>query len=114
MDRIDDADPASGETAMNSLRILQIRIHSCRAIHKPGAQMIGGVLCIAAVVRYLPRRRQGRHLHAQTHQCTAMIVEIVGVRHSVTLDVWTTRILWVRPPVVAFRKEIVSAAGASF
>src|SRR5882724_5537334 len=107
MNRIDNADSASGETAVNRLRILQVGIHTRRAIHKPGAQMTGGVLCIAVVLRNLPRRRQGWNLHAEAHQGTTMIVEIVRVRHSITLNVWTTRVLWVRPPVVTFRKEVV-------
>ena len=42
-----------------------------------------------------------------------MLNEVIRVRHSVALNVWSARDLRVGPPVIAFRKEIVHAAGAA-
>src|SRR5215472_16183769 len=42
-----------------------------------------------------------------------MVNEVVRIRHPVPLNIRPARIPRIRPPIVAFRKEIVLAAGAS-
>src|ERR1700682_4077499 len=113
MNRVDDADAASGKAPVDCLRVLQVRIHPRGSIQKPRAQMTRSLFCVARILGNSPRCGQGRHLHAQTHQRAAMLVEVVRVRHAITLDIWPAWILWIRPPVITLGKKVVPAAGAA-
>ena len=68
---------------------------------------------VLRVFRQLPGRDQRGHLNGEAHQRFPMVVEVGGIRHPVALDVRTIRVRRVRPPVIAFRKEIVEPARAA-
>src|SRR5882672_2622912 len=114
MDRVDDAGAASGEAAVDCLRVLQVWIQTCALINEPGPQMPGGVLRITLVMGQQPRGGERRHCYAQPHQGASMIVEVIRVRQTVALNVGTAGIRRIRPPVVSFGKVIVRPAGAAW
>src|SRR5207247_7347337 len=105
--RVNDSDPASGHPSVNRLRVFQVRVHTCALIHEPRAQMRCRVLRIAWIIRELPRRYKRWNLHAEPYQVPAMIVEVIGVRHSIAQDERPAWILRVRPPVVALGEVVV-------
>src|SRR6266478_768950 len=113
MNRVDDPDPASGKAPMDCLRVLQVRIHPCRWIQKPGSQMTCGMFRITLVTGYLPCRYECRHLHTQAHQRAAMFIEVVGVRHAIALNIRAVGILRIGPPVITLGEKVVRAAGAA-
>src|SRR5947209_2619734 len=113
MNGVYDARAAPRSDAVNGLRVLQVRVHARLFVQKPRAQMLRCMFSIASITDYLPRSDERRDFYAQAHQVAAMVREIVRVRHPVALNVRSRRVLRVRPPIVAFRKEIMRAACAA-
>src|SRR5260370_23500320 len=113
MNRVYDTDAPSRETAVNGLGVLQVGIHPRRWIPEPGAKVAGGVLRVPPVLRDQPRRRQRRHLHAESNQRMTMCNEVVGIGHPVALNIRPIGMFWIRPPVVSLGKVVVLAAGAA-
>src|SRR3954447_3930543 len=75
--------------------------------------MLGRLVGILAIASEHPRRRERWNLHAQADECVPVSCEVLRVRHAIALDVGSSRILWVRPPVVSFGKVIMLAARAA-
>ncbi len=98
---------------VNGLRVEQMRIHPRRRVDEPGAQVAGGVGGVPPLARQQPGGGQRGHVQAQSHHRPAMGDEVVGIGHSVALDVRAPRIVGIRPPVVAFGEKIVAPAGAA-
>ena len=111
--RVDDADAATGDAALDSLRVQQIRRHPGLVVDEPGPQVTCRVIGITPVAGNLPGRGEGRHVQAQPDQRVSMGDEVVGIRHPVPLDVRSVGIGRVRPPVVPFGEVGVAAAGAA-
>src|SRR5215510_5131097 len=107
MNCVDDAYAPTGSNSVNSLRVLQIRIHARRRFKKPGPQMESRMFRIAFVVGDQISSSERRHLHTQTHQGAAMLDEILGIRHSIALNVWSIWILRIRPPVITLREKVM-------
>ena len=100
--RVDDADAAPRDAAMNRLRVQQMRIHARGRIDKPCAQMPRRVIGIAALAGDLPRRGERRHVQAEPHHGAAVLDEVVGIGHPVALDVRASGIRGIGPPVIGF------------
>src|SRR5262249_62092997 len=79
----------------------------------PGPQVLYRMPWVTPFPGQLPGCDQRRNLHAQSHQVTAVIGEVIRVGHPVALNVWPVGILRVRPPVIALGKEIVRAAATA-
>src|ERR1700722_13996605 len=100
MNRVDDSgSPACGST-MNRLGILQVRVHHRGRIEEPCAQMLCRMICVATIACEGPGCSQSRNLYAQPNQRMPVAVEIVGIRHSVALNVGPIWVLWIGPPVI--------------
>src|SRR5207302_10125949 len=56
---------------------------------------------------------QRRNLYSQPDQRMAVCGEVVRIRHPIALDIRTIRVLWIGPPIVAFREVVVLAARAT-
>src|SRR5262245_32133391 len=107
MNCVDDAYATAGSNSVNSLRVLQVRIHACRGFKKPGPQMKTSMFRIAFVVGDQISSSERGHLQTQTHQGATMLDEILGIRHSVALNVWAIWILRIRPPVITLREKVM-------
>src|SRR5262245_12404681 len=42
-----------------------------------------------------------------------MVDEVIRIRHSIALNVWAIRILWIGPPVVTLGEEVVKTSGTA-
>src|SRR5579859_7749156 len=113
MDGVNNSRPAPCRVTLDGLGVLKVGIYARIIIQKPGAQMIRRVRGIACVPGDLPRGCEGRKLNAQAHQGVAVRNEIIRIGHAIAMDVWGAGILRVRPPVIAFGKEVVLSSGAA-
>src|SRR2546423_3125047 len=114
MNCVDNASPATGRAPVNSLRILQIRVHAGAVVDEPGTKMCSRSACVALVFGQLPRGDQRRHLDAESHERAAMLDKVARVRHAVALKVRPIRIFRIGPPVISFREEVVQSTRAAW
>src|SRR5882724_5977570 len=110
MNRVDNAGSSTGEPTVNSLRILQVGIHSRGGVNKPRTKMSCCQLCVTRILSELPCCDKRRNLHTEAHQVASMISKVIGIRHAIALDIRRNRVLRIGPPVVTFGKEIVQTA----
>src|SRR5258708_21183755 len=113
VDSVDDPGPASGDPAVDRVRVAEVGTRARGFLEVPRAEVTGGVGRVARVSRQLPGRGQGRDLNAQRHERPAVINEILRVGEAVALNVRTVGMLGVRPPIVSLGEEVVDSAGAS-
>ena len=107
--RVDDPDAPPGEAPLDGLRVLQVRVHARGLVHKPGAQVRGGMLGVLAIFGDLVRRGQRGHRQAEADHGAPVLHEVIRIGHAVALYVGPLRIRRVGPPVIAFAEEIVLA-----
>src|SRR5687767_12988458 len=69
--------------------------------------------CVPVLMRQFPSGGERGYVDTQAHQVASMIDKVLRIRHSIALNVRTSWILRIRPPVVSFGKEIVPASGAA-
>src|SRR5262249_27092357 len=113
MDCVDNTCAAAGCDAMDRLGVLKVGVHARSLVDEPGPQVLRGVRCITRISSQLPCSREGWDLYAHPHEVAAMLDEVVRVRHAVALDIGSAWVVWIRPPIVSFRKEVVWSAGAT-
>ncbi len=102
VESVNDADTTAGAAAVNGLGIFQVRIHARGFVEKPGLEMLRGEGGVGLLLCEEPRGGKRGHLHAEADERKAVVVEIIGIRMAVALNVRAAGVCRVRPPVVAF------------
>ena len=74
--------------------------------------MPDGMLGVARLPRQLPRGDEGGHVDAQPPHRLPVLVEVVGVAQTVALDVRTTGVGGIGPPVVGLGEVVVKPTRA--
>src|SRR4051794_33124539 len=100
MDRVDNADAPAGRYSFYGLGVLKVWVHPRLLIDKPGPQVVNGLVRVGSFTSNLPGRHQGWGLNTQPHKRSAVLDEIVGVRHTIFLDIRPGWIFRVWPPVI--------------
>ena len=114
MQRVDDPRAPAREPPLDGLRVLQVGVHARSLVHKPGAQVRGGVIGVLANLGDLVRRGQRGHRQAEPYHGAPVLHETTRIGHAVALDVGSLLFRRVGPPVIAFAEEIVLAPGAAW
>ncbi|MNQ98391.1 hypothetical protein D3C85_1140780 [compost metagenome] len=76
--------------------------------------MFNSLLHILFVAGNFIGRGQGTDYLAKANHGLTVFHKIIGIGHSIAVNVWPIRVFWVGPEIISFREKIVLTARTSW